>query len=90
MNAHGQGTYAIDSIERRVLDYLASHPHAADSAEGIRRWWLGSQGATATPEEIEQALARLVDGGLMRRVSLADGTRLYASEQEHSEHHVAH
>ncbi|VTU27733.1 MULTISPECIES: hypothetical protein [unclassified Variovorax] len=67
-----------DGVERLIVDYLKAHPRAADSAEGIRRWWLGDSGAAASAEEIERALAQLVGEGLMRRVSLADGTQLYS------------
>lgn len=74
------GSQAQETVSRLILDYLGAHPLAADSAEGIGRWWLGACGAAATPEQVERALVHLVEGGLMRRVSLADGTVLYARE----------
>jgi aryl-alcohol dehydrogenase-like predicted oxidoreductase len=72
-----EGSHAME-LPRLILDYLQAHPHAADSAEGIRRWWLGARGAATAPDEIERALAQLVRQGLMRQVGLADGTQLYA------------
>jgi hypothetical protein len=84
-----EGSHAADVIPRLVLDYLAAHPRAADSAEGIRRWWLGGSGAALDPCEIERALAQLVDEGWMRRVGLADGTVLFAGEMGKAEN-VAH
>jgi len=73
-----QAAHVRDGVPRLIVDYLKAHPRAADSAEGIRHWWLGDSGATASAEEIERALAQLVGEGLMRRVSLADGTQLYS------------
>lgn len=73
-----QAAHVRDGVPRLIVDYLKAHPRAADSAEGIRRWWLGDNGATTTPQEVESALAQLVGDGLMRRVSLADGTLLYS------------
>lgn len=75
-----QGSDATDIIPRLILDYLAAHPCAADSSEGIRRWWLGASGAAAAPSDVERALTQLVDDGLVRRVDLADGTLLYSRE----------
>src|SRR5258708_7711826 len=53
----------VDSTQARRLrlaeairDYLARHPDAADSAEGVAKWWLGPLGAEATTADTEQAL----------------------------------
>lgn len=68
-------TELIDAIEA----HLASHPLAADSAEGVARWWLAVHGVVASALEVEQALATLVRRRRLRRVSLADGNTLYCS-----------
>jgi hypothetical protein len=57
--------------------HLAAHPAAADSAEGVARWWLGSQGLDAGVQEVEAALDQLVRRQRLRRVELADGNWLY-------------
>jgi len=31
---------AIDTLAREVAAYLATHPDAADTVDGISRWWL--------------------------------------------------
>ena len=63
----------IEAIEA----HLAAHPVAADSAEGVVRWWLASRGVVASPEEVVLALAALVHQGRLRLVKLADGNTLY-------------
>lgn len=59
--------------------HLAAHPSAADSAEGVARWWLGSSGVAATASEVEPVLALLVRRLRLRRVLLADGSTLYCA-----------
>ena len=63
----------IEAIEA----HLATHPLAADSAEGVTNWWLAKHGVVASLQEVEMALAALVRQGRVRRVRLADGNTLY-------------
>jgi hypothetical protein len=63
---------------RAILDHLESHPHAADTAEGVARWWLGGQGGASTLPKVETALRQLVARRVMREEKLADGTTLYS------------
>lgn len=48
-------------VERQILHYLLDHPAAADSAEGVRHWWL--RGAA----EISQSMVRDVLEELHKR-----------------------
>jgi hypothetical protein len=57
--------------------YVATNPAAADSAEGVARWWLGLKGLDASVQEVEAALDQLVKRQRLRRVTLADGNWLY-------------
>ena len=63
-----------------ILEHLANHPQAADSADGIRRWWLSRSGSAPARADVERALHALVGRGLLRRVELPDGTVLYGCE----------
>ena len=63
----------IEAIEA----YVAAHPLAADSAEGVARSWLAACGVVASPREVELALATLVRQRRLRQVRLADGNTLY-------------
>ncbi len=63
-----------DAIQR----YLDVNPDAADSAEGIGRWWLPPALAEESPRMVEEALDRLVAAGAIVRRPLPDGQVLYA------------
>ena len=61
-----------------VRCYLAAHPDAADSLRGIRQWWLPARLREVRLEELEQALAQLVDRGEVQRSTLPGAEELYA------------
>lgn len=65
------------ALIQAIEAHLQAHPQAADSAEGVARWWLAGRGVAATPMELEAALAALVQQQRLRRVQLADGNTLY-------------
>lgn len=67
---------SIRALEDEVLAYLNEHPRAADTADGIRRFWLADSGAYALAD-VECVLDRLVRKGILRCRSLPDGRMLY-------------
>lgn len=75
------------AIEGRILDYLAKHPEAADSLEGIAAWWLPQSGHPYTIEAVQQALARMVASHHIALIALADGRTLYQSVNKVSGSH---
>jgi len=48
-------------VERQILLYLQDHPAAADSAEGVRHWWLRGTG------ELSQTIVADALGELLKR-----------------------
>jgi len=75
---HGNADDSVDAIVTTVTRYLQSHPLAADSVQGVARWWLGSSHDGASLGQVQRALDRLVTMGVMRRLPLLDGTQLYS------------
>lgn len=77
-------------MSRAVCDalrgYLGRHPDAADSPEGIRRWWLPPTLQSVPLDLLLAALDRLVAGGEMQCTQLPDGTCLYAAASERHDH----
>ena len=68
----------VEAVAVAILEHLQAHPLAADSVQGVTRWWLGPRLANVTLPVVEQALELLVAGKAMRRLSLMDGTLLYS------------
>ncbi|MDB5970540.1 MAG: hypothetical protein JWQ90_2990 [Hydrocarboniphaga sp.] len=69
----------LAELSNAVLRYLAAHPNAADSAVGIRQWWLGDVGFKASAMELQAALDQMVARRQIRVSVLADGIELYSS-----------
>ena len=65
-------------MQRAIEEYLGAHPNAADSVDGVACWWVAAHGFHATGEQVRRALSDLVAAGVVRRVTLADGTVLYS------------
>ena len=55
----------IDELVGRISRYLAAHPSACDTAEGIHQWWLAG---TSTPQDVSAALDHLVRAGSVERL----------------------
>lgn len=64
-------------VHDAIVEHLTKHPAAADTAEGIRSWWLGPAQREEDITVVEHALQDLVDSGMMRRRTLPDGGVLY-------------
>ncbi len=63
-----------------ILAYLARHPQAADSVDGVARWWLARLGQTVLRDQVEQALNTMVELGLLRHFELPDGSVIYGCD----------
>jgi len=68
----------VSALARQIEDYLRERPHASDTIEGIRRWWLGSRWTDASVPLIEAALGLLVERRVMKARAQADGSTLYS------------
>ena len=64
---------AVAAIER----YLAQHPTAADSEQGIAQWWLPAMGVDAPLDRVVGALERLRERGRIERTTLPGGQAIW-------------
>ncbi len=64
-----------DAAMQRLSAYWLEHPLAADTLQGICRWWIAD--AAIAPAQVEAALARLVAMGLVQASQAADGRVRY-------------
>ena len=61
----------------KILNYLAEHPNAADTVEGIVQWWLLDRANVEEEEKGGQALDLLVQKDLLVAFQAADARRHY-------------
>lgn len=78
MDADQEAVHAVADALRR---YLVANRRAADSIEGVRRWWLPASLGKQSAHVVEAALERLVTSGELSRRRLPDGRPLYAAVQ---------
>jgi hypothetical protein len=58
-------------VAQAIRRYLMDHPHAADTAQGIQRWWLLPGSGELSLQTVEAALAQLEGEGSVRRIEHA-------------------
>ena len=67
----------VRNVAAMILRYLKKHPHAADTAEGITRWWVMRQRYEDSVQTVKQALAILIEDGALEGHQLAQGQVVY-------------
>jgi hypothetical protein len=77
---HVKPTHAdaeVEAIAHELEQYISLHATAADTPEGIARWWLDRAEQPALTR-VEAALELLVERGVLARRPLPDGKHIYA------------
>lgn len=69
----------LGELMEAIEAYLACHPEAVDSEEGIARWWLRSRGLEVTVEEVHAALQQLIAFRAVRVTHTPDGRSVYGA-----------
>ncbi|MEC9433571.1 MAG: hypothetical protein VYD87_11760 [Pseudomonadota bacterium] len=59
----------IDRVAEEIEAHVSDHPDASDTVAGIAEWWIGQRRYLEAEENVEAALARLVDRGAFERLS---------------------
>jgi hypothetical protein len=67
----------VEGIARELEQYVSLHPTAADTPEGIARWWLDRPEQPAL-SRVEAALELLISRGVLASRMLPDGKFIYA------------
>jgi hypothetical protein len=73
---------ALAAVANAIKRYLDAHPHAADSVEGIARWWLTRQRFEEAMEIVEEALERLVAKDEVTKTVMGEGKILYSRSKK--------
>ena len=66
----------VSEVADEIRRYLAAHPNASDTVEGVQTWWLphGVPGVT-----VQKALDLLVADGVVHKRQLPDGNLIYVA-----------
>ena len=70
---------AVRAIAAEIERYVLAHPEAADTVEGIQRWWLSRQLADESDARVARALDWLIARGVLATTALPDGRTLYGA-----------
>jgi len=62
-------------LEAAVRRYLAEHPEAMDTTEGIADWWLMRERTRVDLEALVRTLGRLSDQGVLKKIGTGDRAR---------------
>ena len=57
-----------EEVAQSILAYLAEHPQAMDSVEGIAQWWIMRQQVRVNVMKLTQVLRQLVESGLVEEI----------------------
>jgi hypothetical protein len=69
----------VEVVAAEIGAYLRVHPDAADTVEGVARWWLRRP---PSREAIERAMALLLNRRIVERLTLPDGTVIFRGRLE--------
>jgi hypothetical protein len=76
----------IALVAEEIARYLAAQPRAADSIEGIRRWWLAPRIGERRHAVVQAALELLAAQGVAAQRLLSDGTAVWSAAERGSTH----
>jgi hypothetical protein len=67
----------LPSPAPEILDYLARHPEAQDTLDGILYWWVLDSCVKRWAPRIAETVAKLVERGFLEEKASADGKTFY-------------
>ena len=68
---------SLCSPASEILEYLAKHPDAQDTIDGIVRWWVLDSYLRKGVPRVERTVARLVKQGFLEEKLSPDGKIFY-------------
>ncbi len=67
------------ALAQEIKKYLRAYPRAADTVEGVARWWLTRQRYEEALKRVQDALDLLVEQGVVTKRIAAGGKVVYFS-----------
>lgn len=72
-------------IAEQITGYLNNHPNAADTVEGIAKWWLPGKRFEVSKLMIQRALDQLISSSVVEINTNLSGHNVYSSKKQKSE-----
>ena len=69
-----------------VLGYLAEHPDASDTLEGIAEWWIMRQQTRVEVTTLAKVLRHLAESSLLEKIEEGDTPRYRLNVKERGPH----
>ncbi len=66
-----------EKLAEAILEYLAAHPQASDTLEGIAEWWIMRQQIRVEATSVARALRQLTESGLLEEIGEGENPRRY-------------
>jgi hypothetical protein len=66
-----------EQLAGAILKYLAEHPHASDTLEGIAEWWIMRQQIRVEADRVAKVLRQLTESGLLEEIGEGENPRRY-------------
>jgi hypothetical protein len=67
----------LPSPASEILDYLARHPEAQDTLDGILHWWVLDSCVKKWARKVPETVAKLVEQGFLEEKPSPDGKIFY-------------
>lgn len=71
----------LAKLADEIREYLTNHPNAADSLDGVAKWWLRRQRFEQSRSRIKQALDILETQGVVKRTSAVNPVYSLANKE---------
>ena len=80
MSVNDEG--GVRAVAEEIARYLQQHPEAADSVEGIRRWWIARQRFEESLAAMQKALDYLEQQGVVAKKTFGDQRVYYLKDRK--------
>jgi hypothetical protein len=69
--------YDEDPLAESIMQYLAEHPNAMDTFDGIAEWWIMRRQVRVDAMLLAKALDALTERGLIEKLGTGDNARYH-------------
>jgi hypothetical protein len=66
-----------------IFEYLAEHPLASDTLEGIAEWWIMRQSIRVEVNKVAKVLCHLAESSLLEKIEEGENPRFRLKVEKH-------